>query len=291
MPKIRDYEYQDLRDTINLMKLLSEIIGMEFNEENWRHTAKYRAFNPEFRTLVAEEDNRIVGMCFADIQRDDTGRFHGLIRNVIVDPAYRGKNIASELIKEAINLFLDLKVNTVRVQVSDKIKDVTQVFEKLNFRCTINVLEIDVFKIREYRESDYEMTKQLMEMYSKLINVPFKDEEWKKTIKIRMKNPQYRILISEKDDIITGMALITITSDEIGLTIGNIENVVVHPKYRRLGFGKALLGRAIETFNVLNVDKIRIMTHLEVSKWSNYFEDVGFHKTANIMQLKLLDSK
>jgi ribosomal protein S18 acetylase RimI-like enzyme len=287
MPTIRDYKYPDLNGTTKLMQILSENIGIAFNEENWQHAAKYRAFNPEFRTLVAEENGQIVGMCFADIQRDETGRFHGLIRNVIVDPAYRGKKIASELIKDAINLFLGLKVNTVRVQVSDNIRDVMPVFEKLNFQRTAIIVETDVFKIREYKEADYEATKELMQIYSKLLNVPFKEDEWKHTIKIRMQNPQYKILISEQDGVVTGMALISIITDEIGLTIGYLENVIVHPNYRRSEIGKNLLNRALETLKVLNVDKIRVMAHLEVTKWIKDFEDAGFQTVANIMELKL----
>ncbi len=291
MPVIRDYKYPDLEGTMKLMRILSENLGIAVNEENWKHTAKYRAFNPEFRTLIAEEKGQIVGMCFADIQRDETGRFHGLIRNVVIDPEYRRKKIASELIKEAINLFIDLKVNTVRVQLSEQIKGFMPLFEKLNFQRTSIVLEINVFKIREYKEADYEATKELMQIYSKLINEPFKEDEWKHTIKIRMQNPQYKILISEQEGVVTGMAFISIASDEIGLTIGYLENVIVHPKYRRSEIGKALLMRAVETLNVLNVDKIRVMAHLEVAKWLKYFEDVGFHTVANIMELKLVNSK
>ncbi|MDD1776886.1 MAG: GNAT family N-acetyltransferase [Candidatus Helarchaeota archaeon] len=291
MPKIRDYKYPDLEGTIKLMRILSENLGIAFDEENWKRTAKYRAFNPEFRTLIAEKDGKIVGMCFADIQRDEMGRFHGVIRNVVIDPEYRREKIATKLITQAISLFVDLKVNTARVQLSEQIKGFMPLFEKLNFHRTSIVLETNVFKIREYKEADYEATKELMQMYSKLINIPFSEDEWKHTIRIRMQNPQYKILISEQEGVVTGMAFISIASDEIGLTIGYIENAIVHPKYRRLEIGKALLMRAVETLNVLQVDKIRVNIQLEAAKWLKYFEDVGFHTVANTMELKLMNPK
>lgn len=273
---------------MKLMRILSENLGIPFNEENWKHTAKYRAFNPEFRTLVAEKDGKIVGMCFADIQRDETGRFHGVIRNVVIDPEYRREKIATKLITQAISLFVDLKVNTARVQLSEQIKGFMPLFEKLNFHRSSIVLETKVFKIREYKEADYEATKELMQIYSKLIHIDFNEDEWKHTIRLRLHNPQYKILISEEEGMVTGMAFISIASDETGLTVGYIENAIVHPKYRRLEIGKALLIRAVETLNVLNVDKIRVMVQLEdSSKWLKYFEDVGFHTVAHTMEMKL----
>jgi len=287
MPIIRDYKHQDLEDTIRLMKLLSNDLQIKFNEENWRHSTRDRAFIPEVRTLIAEENKKVVGMCFADIQRDELGQFHGLIRNVIVDPAYRNKEIASALIQHAVELFTDLKLNTARVEVSDQIKKVIPLFEKLNFKSSHIVEEINVLKIREYEERDYEATKELMQIYSELINFPFNEDEWKKTIKLRKKEPQNRILVSEKDGVVTGMALLTIDTEETGLILGYLDNVIVHPKYQRLEIGKSLLIRAIETLNVLGVDKIRIMAHLEVKAWLKSFEEVGFHHIASIMELKV----
>ena len=118
---IRDYETRDLEPTTELMTIFSDLLHVDFSEESWKHTAKLRAFEPQFRTFIAEEKKRVVGMCFADIQRDETGRFHGIIRNVVVDPEFRKKGIASKLIAEAVNFFLDLKVNSIRVQVVEEI--------------------------------------------------------------------------------------------------------------------------------------------------------------------------
>jgi len=284
---IRDYKHQDLESTTRLMQILSELIEVDFNEENWKHQARIRAFNPQFRTLIAEYNGCIAGMCFADIHQDETGQFYGLIRNVVVDPKFRKKGIATKLIAEAVNIFVNLKVNSIKVQVLEQIKDVIHLFEKFDFRCTAIVMEKDVFKIREYKDSDYESTKELMQIYSELIRRPFNEEEWKRTLRIRAHSPQYHILISELNGTVTGMALIDIASDETGLTIGYLNNVIVHPKYRQQGFGKALLMRAIEFLNVLNVDKIRIMAHLKVKDNLKIFEDVGFQKIAYMMEVKL----
>ncbi|MHA1265391.1 MAG: GNAT family N-acetyltransferase [Candidatus Helarchaeota archaeon] len=286
---IRDYKIQDFDRTVKLMQILSDLIGIEFDEDNWKHMAKFRAFNPQFRTLIAEKNGTVVGMCFADVQRDETGQLIGLIRNVVVDPQYRKKGIASNLIAEALRLFVELKVNSIRVQVLEQIKDVIHLFEKMDFQCNAIILEKDVQKIREYKDSDYEDTRELMQIYSDLINIPFNEEEWKQTLKIRLRNPQYYILIAEEGETVTGMALVRIASDETGLTIGYLENVIVHPKYRGRGFGKSLIIRAIEILNVLNVDKIRIMAHLKTKDFTKVFEDVGFRKSAYLMEIKLLN--
>ncbi|HUX99470.1 MAG TPA: GNAT family N-acetyltransferase [Candidatus Deferrimicrobium sp.] len=287
---IRDYKENDLEATTKLMKILSEELNFEFNEKNWPQQTKIRNLNPEFRTFVAEQDGEVIGMCFSDIQRDQTGLIHGLIRNVIISPQNRHKGIASELISKAMDNFYNLKVDTIRVLFNEGIKDVINLFEQFNFKRSHIILERDVVKVRDYKEKDYEDTKELMKIYSKLINQPFVENEWKQTVKLCVRNPQSRILISEKDGLVTGMAFLTIASDETGLTIGYIDNIIIHPKYRRLEYGKSLLIRAIETLNVLNVDKVRIMAHLEVTKWLQYFEDVGFHKLASLMELKVKPS-
>jgi len=290
MCKVRDYKATDFEATINLMKMLSNLIGTPFNEENWKHIAKQRAFNPQYRTLIAEVEGNIAGMCFADIHRDESGLIHGLIRNVVVDPQFRGKGAASELIRTAIDIFRELEVHNIRVQVLEQMKDafsIIHLFEKFNFKRNAIVMEKDVLKIREYMDTDYEDTKELMQLYSDLINIPFNEAEWKHTLKIRVRNPQYRILISESSDKITGMAFINIATDETGLVIGYLENIIVHPDFRAQGFGKALLMRAIEILNVMNVDKIRVMAHLEVKNYLKIFEDVGFHMAASIMELRL----
>jgi PhnO protein len=284
---VRDYKPQDLQNTLNLMSIFSNVLDIELNEDTWKHIAKLRAFDPQFRTFIAEDNGIVVGMCFADIQRNETGRFHGLIRNVIVDPKFRKKGIASKLITEAINFFAELKVDSIKVQVLEEIKEVIHIFEIFNFKCTAVVMEKDVLKIREYKDSDYDAATELMRMYSDLINEPFNEHEWKQTIRIRMVNPQYRILISECGKEVSGMAFVSIDSDETGIIIGYIDNILVHKKYRGQGYGRALLSRAIEILNVLNVDKIRVMAHLEVKNDLQVFENVGFRKAAYMMEIKL----
>ncbi|TFG04918.1 MAG: GNAT family N-acetyltransferase [Promethearchaeota archaeon] len=284
---VRDYKFQDFNKTAKLMNIMSDLVDIEFDEDSWKHMAKFRAFSPQFRTLIAEDDGCVIGMCFADVHRDETGQFHGIIRNVIVDPEFRNKGVASRLITEAVKLFVDLKVHSIRVQVLEQIKEVIHLFEKFDFRCTAIMLEKDVQLIREYKESDYEATKELMQIYSNLLRIQFDEEEWKQTLKLRLRNPQYYILISEKEKEVTGMALIHITKDETGLTIGNLENVIVHPRFRGQGFGKSLLIRGIEMLNVLNVDKIRIFAHLKMKDYVNTFEEVGFKKSAYVMEIKL----
>ncbi|MHA1129275.1 MAG: GNAT family N-acetyltransferase [Candidatus Helarchaeota archaeon] len=289
---VRDYKPQDLESTVRLMQILSNLINVEFNEENWNHQIRIRCFDPQFRTLVAEEKGTVVGMCFADIKHDETGHFYGIIRNVIVDPQFRKKGVATNLIMKAIKIFADLKVNGIKVHVLEQIKDVIPLFEKFDFQCSTIIMEKDVIKIREYKESDYEATRNMMQLYSELIHVPFNEVEWKQTLRIMLRNPAYRILIAEDEDVgvVTGLAFINITSDETGLTIGSLPVVIVAPKYRRRGFGKALLIRAIELLNVLNVDKIRVPAHLEMRDNLKVFEDVGFHKAAYVMEIKLPES-
>ena len=290
MVKIRDYKHQDLEATTKLMKILSEIMQIKFDEENWKQMARCRTFNPQFRTLIADHHEDVVGMCFVDIERDETGLFHGIIRNVVVNPSFRKRGIATQLITTAMDILTNMKVDNIRVQISEQVKDTISLFQNFSFKCSSIIMEKDVVKVREYKESDYEVTKDLMQIYSKLIHQSFDEDEWKQTIKIRIRNPQYRILISEYEGIVTGMAFIDISSDETGLTIGYIKNAIVHPKYRSQGFGKDLLIRAVEILNVLNVDKIRIMAHLETKNYLKYFEDLEFYKAGYMLEFKPPDT-
>jgi GNAT superfamily N-acetyltransferase len=286
---VRDYKYHDLECTVKLMQIMSNLINIEFDEQNWNQKIRIRCFEPQFRTLVAEENGIVVGMCFADIKRDETGLFYGIIRNVVVDPDFRKKGIAAKLILKAIQIFADLKVNGIRVHVLKQIKDVIPLFEKFDFRCSTIIMEKDVIKIREYKDSDYEAACELMQLYSNLIHVKFDDLEWRQFLRFRLRNPAYRILVSEAEEnrAVTGLAFINIDSDETGLIIGSLPVVIVHPKYRRNGFGKALLIRAIEILNVMNVDKIQVPAHLEMRDNLKVFEDVGFQKSAYVMEIKL----
>ncbi len=289
MSVIRDYKFQDLEKTSKLMRILSDLIDTEFDDNNWKHQIRIRCFNPQFRTLIAEEDEQVVGMCFADICHDEMGQIAGIIRNVIIDPSFRKRGIATKLILKAIQIFADLRVDRIKVYVLKQIKDVVPLFEKFDFRCSTILMEKDVIKIRDYMERDYAAATELMRIYTRLAHIDFNEEEWIHSLRIRIRNPAHRILISEdrEDDVVTGLAFVNIRSDETGLTIGSLPVVIVHPNYRRRGFGKALLIRAIEILNISNVDKIQVPAHLEMRDNLKVFEDVGFHKTAYVMEIKL----
>ncbi len=135
MIKIRDYQKGDFEATKKLMRQLVKLYKTDFDEKAWDMTLRQRTFSPQQRTLVAEYDGKIVGMCFVDVKWNEIGFIIGNIKNVIVDENYRQKGIATELLKVANDILIEMGVDKIQINVNLAVKDhAIPLFEKMGFK-------------------------------------------------------------------------------------------------------------------------------------------------------------
>lgn len=98
---IRTLNFNDLNDYISLIKKFRNI---ELNEKLFDETLKKIKENGD--TIICEIDNKIVGTLTVIIESKFIHNYakYGHIEDIFVDPEYQKRGIASNLIKEAINI-------------------------------------------------------------------------------------------------------------------------------------------------------------------------------------------
>ncbi|MFB0560932.1 MAG: GNAT family N-acetyltransferase [Candidatus Lokiarchaeia archaeon] len=122
---VRNYISRDNEQTMNLMEKLSNYIGVGFDAKKWKDSDKLRLFSPGLRrqTLVAEEDDKIIGMGMIEARLDPSGVMVGYLFNWIVDPDYQGKGVGRVLAEKALEILEKIGVDKIRVNVGMKDKD------------------------------------------------------------------------------------------------------------------------------------------------------------------------
>ena len=134
MIKVRDYQKADYDATIRLMKQLVKLYKTEFDEKNWEMTLRQRTFSPQQRTLVAEFDGTVAGMCFVDVKWNEIGFIIGNIKNIVVDETFRNHGISIKLLNEAINILTAMAVDRIQINVNVEVQNVVPFFEKIGFK-------------------------------------------------------------------------------------------------------------------------------------------------------------
>ncbi|MDD1776885.1 MAG: GNAT family N-acetyltransferase [Candidatus Helarchaeota archaeon] len=135
MIKIRDYQKADYQATIRLMKQLVELYKItEFDEKNWEMTLRQRLFSPQQRTLIAEYEGKIAGMCFVDVKWNEIGFIIGNIKNIVVDENFRNRGISIKLLNEAIDILTAMAVDRIQINVNVEVQNVVPFFEKMGFK-------------------------------------------------------------------------------------------------------------------------------------------------------------
>jgi ribosomal protein S18 acetylase RimI-like enzyme len=133
MINIRDYQKSDFEATRNLMQQLVTLYKTKFDEKNWEMALKSREFSPQQRTLVAEYDGVVRGMCFIDVKWNEIGFIIGNIKNVIVDEQFRNKGISIKLLDAANEILNDMAVDKIQINVNIQVKEVIPLFEKFGY--------------------------------------------------------------------------------------------------------------------------------------------------------------
>jgi ribosomal protein S18 acetylase RimI-like enzyme len=110
---------------MKLMEKLSNSIGVEFDAKKWKDSDKLRLFSPGLQrmTLVAEENDKILGMGMIEARLEPSGIMVGYLYNWIVDPDYQGKGVGRMLADRALEILGKIGVDKIRINVGMKDKD------------------------------------------------------------------------------------------------------------------------------------------------------------------------
>jgi ribosomal protein S18 acetylase RimI-like enzyme len=110
---------------MKLMEKLSNSIGVAFNAQKWKDSDKLRLFSPGLQrlTLVAEENDKIIGMGMIEARLEPSGIMVGYLYNWIVDPDHQGKGVGRILADKALEILEKIGVDIIRINVGMKDKD------------------------------------------------------------------------------------------------------------------------------------------------------------------------
>ena len=106
---------------VDELKYLYELVESEFS-------VKY-SDNVYTNWLIYETDNKIVGFLNYDSIYDKAE-----IEYIYVDPLYRNKNIATNLLNEMIRLLDECNINSITLEVRSDNTSAIKFYEKNNFK-------------------------------------------------------------------------------------------------------------------------------------------------------------
>ena len=131
--QIRFYSEDDKNYVTRLMEDLCSVYNVEFDRERWKKSLEEKIQISDFtKLLVAEMEEKIIGMLVADIRRANGDRV-GHLTNLIVAPDFRNLGVGESLVNKAVEFFKFNHVNTVKVNIRAKSKAVIKLFAKLGF--------------------------------------------------------------------------------------------------------------------------------------------------------------
>ena len=134
-----------------LTKELVEGLGQEFEPKRFDWGIRRRLFDPLQRhgILIAvdeDKDGEVVGMIVAELRIDPFGSSEGYIKQVFLKEAYRGLGVGQLLVKKAIEHLQKIKVEKIKVNIKEKAREASSLYEKMHFRKVYEVLELDLSK-------------------------------------------------------------------------------------------------------------------------------------------------
>ncbi len=114
---IRNYRKSDFEATTKLMRELSEIYGLGFDEEKWKDSSGLRLFSPgsSRMTIIAELQGEVVGMGFIEIKTDPTGFKVGFLAHWGVAKAHHHQGVGRKLLDKAIAIMSRMGVQAIRI--------------------------------------------------------------------------------------------------------------------------------------------------------------------------------
>ena len=117
------------------------------------------------------------------------------------------------------------------------------------------------------------------------------DEKIKRIWKEILDNPNHLCLGIEEDGMIISSCMLIIIKNltRNARPFALIENVVTHERYRKKGYGTAVLQKAITIAKEKNCNKIMLMTSRKEESTLKFYEKLGFKrgdKTAFIIRVE-----
>ncbi len=114
---IRNYRKSDFDATTKLMRELSDIYGLGFDEEKWKDSSGLRLFSPgsSRMTIIAEMEGMVVGMGFIEIKTDPAGFKVGFLAHWGVAKAHLHKGVGRKLLDKAIAIMSRMGVQAIRI--------------------------------------------------------------------------------------------------------------------------------------------------------------------------------
>lgn len=99
--RIRQARVTDLADLVNLLQLLFSIEkDFDFNAERQRRGLEMLLDSNGAVIMVAEAENRVIGMCSGQLMISTAeGGYSLLVEDVVVDEHWRGRGVATGLLK------------------------------------------------------------------------------------------------------------------------------------------------------------------------------------------------
>ena len=129
---VRSLERRDLPSIVAMEERVTGVARPQYWEQRIEMS---EAIRPHWTSLVAEFDNRFVGFLFGRAGELEFGLPGTIawVETIGVDPAYRGRGIARELIEEFISSAEDHGIKTIFTLVSSGQTDMQSFFSRQGF--------------------------------------------------------------------------------------------------------------------------------------------------------------
>lgn len=129
---VRHLEHRDLRSIIDIEDRVTGVARPKYWEQRIEMS---EAIRPHWTSLVAEFDNRFVGFLFGRAGELEFGLPGTVawIETIGVDPAYRHRGIARELIDQFISSAEDHGIKTIFTLVTSGQTEMQQFFSRQGF--------------------------------------------------------------------------------------------------------------------------------------------------------------
>lgn len=129
---VRSLERRDLPSIVAIEERVTGVARPQYWEQRIELS---EAIRPHWTSLVAEFDNRFVGFLFGRAGELEFGLPGTIawVETIGVDPAYRGRGIARELIEEFISSAEDHGIKTIFTLVSSGQTDMQNFFSRQGF--------------------------------------------------------------------------------------------------------------------------------------------------------------
>ena len=140
---IRTAELEDLDRIRTLMSQLYEYYGTPFNEKRFEWGIKRRLEDrlQKEGILVAEKNNKIIGLIIAEILINPIGQSEGHITAIVTDKDSRDKGIGKMLINGAIDHLKDMGSEVIRLDLEESFIKMLDYFKYMGFESSYRVLE------------------------------------------------------------------------------------------------------------------------------------------------------